>query len=139
MGGASRCARARVEGVWGGADLQGYLRVSLGPVRPPRSGDTTPCKVTPVILHEPRAGRPCRGTLLLRSRPPPMDHHMTLDSPAVGSWEGAVSYVRGTPVGDPPPMVQRSTHQDARQAQHPCKVMSSELMRGYELGAHARL
>ena len=37
------------------------------------------------------------------------------------------------------PGVQRSSHQEARQWQHPCKVMSSELMQGYELSDHARL
>ena len=40
-----------------------------------------------------------RGTSLIRNSPPPKDHHRTLDTPTVGSYEGGVSYERGTPVG----------------------------------------
>jgi len=52
-------------------------------------------------LHSLWVSRLYRGTSLIRKRPPPWDHHTTLDSPTVGSSEGGGSYERSTPVRTP--------------------------------------
>ena len=79
------------------------LRTSEGPhyrgdsnTRPPPP--SIRLKQSP-LLHQTLNTLSYRGTSLMRNSPPPKDHHMTLDSPTVGSWERGVSYERSTPVG----------------------------------------